>query len=46
VKTNSTTPQIPGMGMALAVSLAAVIGSITLVQYKLTNMWEEVSENV
>ncbi|KAF0108553.1 MAG: maltose/maltodextrin transport system permease protein [Anaerolineaceae bacterium] len=35
-----------GFASAISLVLFILVGSITLVQYKFTNMWEEVSENV
>lgn len=35
-----------GFAAALTLVLFVIVGTITLVQYRFTNMWEEVSENV
>jgi ABC-type sugar transport system permease subunit len=35
-----------GFASAITLILFVIVGSITLVQYRFTNMWEEVSENV
>jgi ABC-type sugar transport system permease subunit len=35
-----------GLASAISIIVFAIVGTITLLQYRLTNMWEEVSENV
>jgi ABC-type sugar transport system permease subunit len=35
-----------GLASAISLILFIIVGSITLLQYRITNMWEEVSENV
>jgi ABC-type sugar transport system permease subunit len=35
-----------GLASAISIIVFAIVGVITLLQYRLTNMWEEVSENV
>lgn len=35
-----------GLASAISLILFVIVGSITLFQYRFTNMWEEVSENV
>ena len=35
-----------GLASAITLILFIIVGSITLIQYRFTNMWEEVSENV
>lgn len=35
-----------GLASAISIVLFVVVGAITLFQYRFTNMWEEVSENV
>jgi len=35
-----------GLASAISLILFILVGSITLLQYRFTNMWEEVSENV
>jgi maltose/maltodextrin transport system permease protein len=35
-----------GLASAITLILFIIVGSITLLQYRFTNMWEEVSENV
>lgn len=35
-----------GLASAISLILFTLVGSITLLQYRFTNMWEEVSENV
>lgn len=35
-----------GLASAISIIVFAIVGIITLLQYRLTNMWEEVSENV
>jgi ABC-type sugar transport system permease subunit len=35
-----------GLASAISIVLFAVVGTITMLQYRFTNMWEEVSENV
>ncbi len=35
-----------GLASAISIVVFFIVGSITLVQYRFTNMWEEVSENV
>lgn len=35
-----------GLASAISIVLFIIVGSITLMQYRFTNMWEEVSENV
>jgi len=35
-----------GLASAISLIMFILVGSITLLQYRLTNMWEEVSENV
>jgi maltose/maltodextrin transport system permease protein len=35
-----------GLASAISLVLFFIVGSITLFQYRFTNMWEEVSENV
>jgi ABC-type sugar transport system permease subunit len=34
-----------GLASAISIVVFAIVGTITLVQYRFTNMWEEVSEN-
>ncbi|MEJ2749874.1 MAG: ABC transporter permease subunit, partial [Anaerolineae bacterium] len=35
-----------GLASAISIVVFLIVGTITLVQYRFTNMWEEVSENV
>ncbi|MCB9421064.1 MAG: maltose ABC transporter permease MalF [Ardenticatenaceae bacterium] len=35
-----------GLASAISIIVFLIVGTITLVQYRFTNMWEEVSENV
>src|SRR5215216_2690480 len=35
-----------GLASAISIIVFLIVGTITLMQYRLTNMWEEVSENV
>lgn len=35
-----------GLASAISIIVFLIVGTITLLQYRLTNMWEEVSENV
>lgn len=35
-----------GLASAISIIVFAIVGTITLFQYRFTNMWEEVSENV
>jgi ABC-type sugar transport system permease subunit len=35
-----------GLASAISIVVFAIVGTITLLQYRFTNMWEEVSENV
>ena len=35
-----------GLASAISIIVFAIVGTITLLQYRITNMWEEVSENV
>ncbi len=35
-----------GLASAISILVFAIVGTITLVQYRFTNMWEEVSESV
>lgn len=35
-----------GLASAISIIVFIIVGAITLLQYRLTNMWEEVSENV
>jgi len=35
-----------GLASAISMILFMVVGSLTLIQYRFTNMWEEVSQNV
>jgi len=35
-----------GLASAISIIVFIIVGTITLMQYRLTNMWEEVSENV
>ena len=35
-----------GLASAISIVVFFIVGTITLLQYRLTNMWEEVSENV
>lgn len=35
-----------GLASAISIVLFVIVGAITLMQYRFTNMWEEVSENV
>lgn len=35
-----------GLASAISIAVFLIVGTITLLQYRFTNMWEEVSENV
>ena len=35
-----------GLASAISIIVFFIVGAITLAQYRFTNMWEEVSENV